>query len=51
MATGLAAPDSDKWTRVTIGTTPSQDVAIGSLDDGKDVTGALVGHFDIESGV
>jgi hypothetical protein len=44
MATGLAAPDRHKWSRVTIGTTPSENIAIGSLDNGEDVTGALVGH-------
>jgi hypothetical protein len=46
MATGLAAPDSDERTGVAIGTTPSENIAIGSLDDSKDVTGALVGHVE-----
>lgn len=45
MATGLAAPDGHKGTGVAIGTAPSQDIAISGLDDGKNMTGALVGHF------
>jgi hypothetical protein len=44
MSTGLATPNSLKWSRITIGTTPNQDVAIGSLDNGKLVTSALIGH-------
>lgn len=44
MSTDLAAPDSHEGARVTVGATPRQDVAISSLDDGKFVTGALVGH-------
>lgn len=46
MATDLAAPDCHKRTRVAVGTAPCQDVPIGGLDDGKDVTRALVGHGD-----
>lgn len=44
MATDLAPPDRDKWTRVAVGAAPCQDVAIGGLHDGKDMSGALVGH-------
>lgn len=46
MTTDLAAPNGHKGSWVAIGATPSQDVAIGSLDNGKDMTGALVGHVD-----
>lgn len=46
MTTNLAAPNGHKGSRVTVGAAPSQNVAIGSLDNGEDVTGALVGHFD-----
>lgn len=45
MATDLAAPDSDKGAGGTVGTAPGEDIAIGSLDDGEDVAGALVCHF------
>lgn len=45
MATGLAAPDGHEGTGVAVGTAPSQDITIGGLDDSKDMTGALVGHF------
>lgn len=48
MATGLAAPNGHKGTGVAIGTPPSQDVAISGLDDSKDVTRALVGHFEFK---
>lgn len=44
VATDLAAPDSDEGAGGAIGATPGQDVAVGRLDNGKDVTGALVGH-------
>lgn len=44
MATYLAPPDRDKGTRVAVGAAPGQDVAIGSLHDGEDMSGALVGH-------
>ena len=44
MTTDLAAPDSHKGSRVAVRAAPGQDVAIGSLDNGKDVTGTLVGH-------
>lgn len=47
MTTDLAAPDSHKGSRVAVGAAPGQNVAIGSLDNGKDVTGTLVGHVDI----
>lgn len=46
MTTDLAAPNGHKGSRVTVRAAPSQDVAIGSLDNGEDVTGALVGHVD-----
>lgn len=44
MSTDLAPPDSHKGARVAVRATPCQDVAIGGLDDGEDMTGALVGH-------
>lgn len=44
MATDLAAPDSHKGARVAVGAPPGQDIAVCRLDDGEDVTGALVGH-------
>lgn len=44
MATDLAAPDRHEGARVAVGAAPCQDVAVGSLDDGEDMTGALVGH-------
>ncbi|KAJ5474922.1 hypothetical protein N7475_004488 [Penicillium sp. IBT 31633x] len=47
MSTDLAAPDSHKGTRVAVGTAPGQDVPIGRLDNGEDMTGTLVGH-DVE---
>lgn len=47
MSTDLAAPNGYKGSRVAVGAAPSQDVAIGRLDNGKDVTGALVSHCDI----
>lgn len=46
MTTDLAAPNGHKGSRVAVGAAPSQDIAIGSLDNGEDVTGALVGHVD-----
>ncbi|KAJ5756926.1 uncharacterized protein N7511_007108 [Penicillium nucicola] len=50
MATNLTAPDSHKGSRVAVGASPGQDVAVGSLDNGKDVTGTLVGHDSGERG-
>lgn len=47
MATDLASPDSNEGARVAVGTAPGQDVAIGCLHDGEDVTGALVCHSEI----
>lgn len=44
VTTYLASPDSHERTRITIRAMPGEDVAIGSLDDGEDVTGTLVGH-------
>jgi hypothetical protein len=44
MATDLAPPDSNEGARVAVGAAPGQDVAIGGLHDGEDVTGALVCH-------
>lgn len=38
VAADLAAPDGHEGTRVAVRTAPCQDVAIGGLDDGKDVT-------------
>lgn len=46
VATDLASPDSHKGARVAIGATPRQDIAIGGLDNGEFMTGALVGHCD-----
>lgn len=46
VATDLAPPDGDEGARVAIRATPRQDVAVGSLDNGVLVTGALVGHSD-----
>lgn len=46
MTTDLAPPNGHKRSRVTVGAAPRQDVAIGSLDNGEDVPGALVGHVD-----
>lgn len=46
MTTDLAPPNGHKGSRVAVGAAPSQDVAIGSLDNGEDMTGALVGHID-----
>lgn len=51
MPTDLAPPDGDKGARVAVRAAPRQDVAIGSLDDGKDMTGALVGHCDRSNSV
>ncbi|KAJ5963212.1 uncharacterized protein N7479_003088 [Penicillium vulpinum] len=48
MTTYLATPNSHKGPRVAVRATPGQDVAIGSLNNGKDVTGTLVGHVDIK---
>jgi hypothetical protein len=48
VATDLAAPDSHKGSRVAVRAAPGQNVAVGSLDNGKEVTGTLVGHFDIK---
>lgn len=48
MTTDFATPNSHKWSRIAVGTAPGQDVAIGSLDNGKDVAGTLVGHVDID---
>ncbi|KAJ5641811.1 hypothetical protein N7490_005811 [Penicillium lividum] len=45
VATDLTAPDSNKWAGIAIRASPCQDIAICRLDDGEDVTGALVGHF------
>ena len=47
VATHLAAPDRYEGPGVAIRAPPSQNVAIRRLDDGEDVTGALVGHFDV----
>lgn len=44
MSTDLAPPDRDKGTRVAVGAAPCQDIAIGCLHDGKDMSRALVGH-------
>jgi hypothetical protein len=44
MATDLAAPDGDKGTGGTVRAAPGQDIAISRLDDGEDMTGALVCH-------
>lgn len=44
VATDLATPDSHKGTGVAVGASPGEDVAVGSLDNGEGVTGALVGH-------
>lgn len=46
MPTDLAPPDGHEGARVAVGAAPRQDVAIGRLDNGKDMTGALVGHDD-----
>lgn len=52
VATDLAAPDGDEGAGGAIGAAPGQDVAIGSLDDGEDVTRALVGHcFGMSTGL
>jgi hypothetical protein len=48
VATDLAAPDSHKGSRAADRAAPGQNVAVGSLDNGKDVTGTLGGHFDIK---
>lgn len=45
VAAELAAPDGPEGTRVAVGAAPGQDVAVGSLDNGEYMTGALVGHF------
>jgi hypothetical protein len=44
VATDLAAPDGHEGSGVAIRAPPCQDVAIRRLNDGEDVTGALVGH-------
>jgi hypothetical protein len=46
MTTDLTAPDSHKRARVAVGAPPCQYVVVGSLDDGEDVTGTLVGHCE-----
>lgn len=45
VATDLAAPDCHKGTRIAVRTAPGENIPIGSLDNGKNMTGALVGHF------
>lgn len=47
VATHLAAPDRDEGPGVAIRAPPCQNIAIGGLDDSENVTGALVGHFDV----
>ena len=46
VATDLAAPDGHKRPRIAVGAAPSQDIPIGGLHDGEDMSRALVGHFD-----
>lgn len=51
VATEFATPNGNKWTRVAVGAAPGKNVTVGALDDGEDVTGALVCHGDcIEGG-
>jgi hypothetical protein len=45
VTTDFASPDCHKRARIAIGATPSQQVAISGLHNGKDMTGALVGHL------
>lgn len=47
MAAHLAAPDRYEGSGVAIRASPCQNVAIRRLNDGKDVTGALVGHYKV----
>jgi hypothetical protein len=49
MATDFAAPDGYKRPRVAVRTPPGEDVAIGSLHNGKDMAGTLVCHSDAQS--
>lgn len=44
MATDLAPPDSHERAGVAVRAAPGEDIAIGSLDDGEGVAGALVCH-------
>lgn len=44
MATNLAPPDGHKRAGVAIRAAPCEDIAVGSLYDGKGVSGALIGH-------
>ncbi|KAJ5267250.1 hypothetical protein N7478_010058 [Penicillium angulare] len=46
IATDLAAPDGYEGARVAARAAPSQDVPVGGLDDYKNVTRALVCHYD-----
>jgi hypothetical protein len=44
VAAKFATPNGNKWTRVAVGAAPGENVTVGALDDGEDVTGALVCH-------
>lgn len=46
VATQFATPNGNEWARVAVGTAPGKNVTVGALDDGEDVTGALVCHDD-----
>lgn len=50
MATDFAPPDGYKRPRVAVRTPPGEDVAIGSLHNGKDMAGTLVCHSDATPG-
>jgi hypothetical protein len=44
MPADLAAPDGHKRPGGAVGAAPGEDVAVGGLDDGEGVAGALVCH-------
>lgn len=41
----LAAPNGHEWARIAVGATPGEDVPVGGLHNGEDMSRALVGHF------
>jgi hypothetical protein len=47
VAAELATPNGNEWSSIAVGATPGKNVAVGCLDDGEDVTGALIGHGDL----
>lgn len=40
----FATPNRRPWTWVAVGAAPGKDITVGALDNGEDVTGALVCH-------